>query len=30
MKDRDMYYGQYGYGGFYPMPNMSNQMNEIP
>ena len=30
MKDRDMYYGQYGYRGFYPMPNMSNQMNGIP
>lgn len=26
MKDRDMYYGSYGYGGFAPMPNTPNQM----
>ena len=27
MKDRDMYYGNYGYSGYYPIPNMPNQMN---
>ena len=22
MKDRDMYYGNYGFSGYYPIPNM--------
>lgn len=26
MKDRDMYYGTYGYSGFNPMPGVPNQM----
>lgn len=26
MKDRDMYYGGYGYSGFSPMPMNNNQM----
>ena len=32
MKDRDMYYGNYGYSGFAPTPNMmnNNPINTIP
>jgi septation ring formation regulator EzrA len=26
MKDRDMYYGGYGYSGFAPMPSVNNQI----
>ena len=29
MKDRDMYYGGYGYSGFTPMPNMGGQIPNV-
>lgn len=29
MKDRDMYYGSYGYSGFNPIPGIPNQMPGI-
>ena len=30
MKDRDMYYGNYGYGGFIPLNNGANIPNQMP
>lgn len=29
MKDRDMYYGGYGYSGFTPIPGMTDQVPNI-